>query len=165
MSVALNRRGPRLVAIALAALAATAAPSGAAGVKLRTMSLLAVNHYTGFEGYRVGTSGPQAVGSGFAGEGTLYRWAGRTRGARVGSVRILCTFTSAGSITQPAWMYCASTISLPAGRLELAGFVPDTSLITFSIVGGTGAYLTLHGDVEVNGIAPDRFSDVIHLAS
>lgn len=158
----MTARRSLLAACAVVVALAPGAGSAAAG-KPQTISLLAINVYTGIEGYNPGGVTPPTIGSGFVGYGTLYKWAGVRRGARAGSIRVFCTFTSVDPAPATPWTDCDATLFLPPGEIELSGFIPQSSVVNLPVVGGTGAYAQASGYVRVERIGVNKFADIVHL--
>ena len=156
------RRCLLVVCTIVAALAAGVGSAAAAG-KPQTISVLAIDTFTGFEGYTPGSAISATIGSGYVGYGTVYKWAGARRGARIGSIRILCTFTSAAVDLKAPSTFCNATMFLPRGQLEFSRFVSQSALVDLPVVGGTGAYALACGYVRVARIGVNKFADVLHL--
>jgi hypothetical protein len=150
--------------IAVAAAAALALPSPgrpAAGVP-RTISLLEIDtSFAGLGGYDASSHTLPSTGQGITFGATLYRWAGRKRGAAAGHLQAVCTVTSTGGAL------CQGELSLPSGTLSLAGEASFTGPSSLPIVGGTGAYAGASGVFDTRNIGGRRSnasSDVIHLS-
>jgi hypothetical protein len=156
------RRCLLVVCAVVAALAAGVGSAAAAG-KPQTISLLAIDTFTGVDGYNTSSATPPTIGSGYVGYGTVYKWAGVRRGARIGTIRILCTFTSVGVAPRAPSAFCDSTLFLPRGQLELSRFISQSALVDLPIVGGTGAYAFACGYVRVERIGVNKFADILHL--
>jgi hypothetical protein len=125
----------------------------------------------------VGTGGfptsnaPPAVGEGFVTDGTLSKWAGTTKGAGVGHVRVVCTVTSVNLTTSAGtvWTQCQVSLFLPAGVIEVSGplslSAPSNEL---PIVGGTGAYVGAQGYVthrSIGGQNSNRSVNLLHITN
>jgi hypothetical protein len=118
---------------------------------------------TGFD-----ENGPPTLGNRFAIASTLYKWAGRKRGARVGRLDGLCTVTKLDVAARSATVFCDATIYLPAGQLVAVATLnfSERSGPTFQvpIVGGTGAYAGARGFVKVTSLGDsDNSNDEFHL--
>jgi hypothetical protein len=160
-----------LVALAAAAAVAvvTASPASAL-TRPQVFSLLEVSGPdtnlgpgNGFE-----SGGAPTLGDRFAIQSTLYRWAGKTRGARVGRLEGLCTITKLDITAQSATTFCNATIYLPAGQiLAMANLIfSPRSGPTFHvpIVGGAGRYAGARGFIKVTGLGnSDNSNDEFHL--
>ncbi len=91
-------------------------------------------------------------GDRFAFTDYLFKWAGKKRGARVGRLEGLCTFTqinTSGGFHATA--HCDATFFLPAGQIAVTGFVTfREGPLNFDIpvIGGTGAYANARGFVH-----------------
>jgi hypothetical protein len=112
-----------------------------------------------------GSQEPQA-GDRFVFTDSLYKWAGRERGARVGRLEGLCTVT----VGRPSFRaFCDTTAKLPAGQILSAGFLSIASgRFTLPVVGGTGAYANVRGFVKIRHVGPeneaqDKSNDEFHL--
>jgi hypothetical protein len=156
------RRWLLVVGAVAATLAVVVGPATAAG-KPQTISVLAIDTFTGIEGYTPGSATMPTIGSGYVGYGTVYKWAGLRRGARIGSIRILCTFTSAGVDPSASSMFCNTTLFLPRGQLEFSRFTSQAPVVDLPVVGGTGAYAHACGYVRVDRIGVNKFADTLHL--
>jgi hypothetical protein len=87
----------------------------------------------------------------------LYKWAGTKRGARVGRLEALCTFTHVQATEQTlrSSAHCGGTFFLPAGQVGVAGFLPITDgplNFALPVVGGTGAYANARGWVHIKDL-------------
>jgi hypothetical protein len=92
--------------------------------------------------------GPPEVGAAFFSTDALYRWAGAKRGARVGRLEVMCTFTKVELAREAATAYCTAQAYLPAGQILLAGFIrfsEQSGGFRVPVVGGTGAYSNAGG--------------------
>lgn len=95
-------------------------------------------------------------GDAFAFTDGLYRWAGKKRGARVGRVEVLCTFTTFEGGVGTA--LCAGSFFLPAGQVLASGFLrfaEGPGRFTVPVVGGTGAYANARGYLKIRDIGPE----------
>jgi hypothetical protein len=54
-------------------------------------------------------------------------------------------------------VHCVGTLSLPRGQISAQGLIefPGPETFTLAITGGTGAYRTAHGEVEITEVSPD----------
>jgi hypothetical protein len=100
------------------------------------------------------------VGSRFAFTDALYKWAGTKRGARVGRLEGLCTFTQVDLSAPAVTAYCAAQAYLPAGQILLATFIrfSERSGDTFRVVvtGGLGAYAGVRGHVKITSVGGEE---------
>ena len=90
----------------------------------------------------------------------LYSWAGSKRGAHVGSLRVICTSQTTAAA------HCQATLMLPAGTLQLAGYLDfaKSGPQTIAVVGGTGTYAGARGTLSAMGIGrSSKSSDTIVL--
>lgn len=96
-------------------------------------------------------------GDAFAFTDGLYKWAGKKRGARIGRVEVLCTFTTfdRGAGTG----LCTGSFFLPAGQVLASGFLRFTDgpgRFTIPVVGGTGAYANARGFIKIRDIGGEN---------
>jgi hypothetical protein len=87
----------------------------------------------------------------------LHRWAGTKRGARVGRLEALCTFTQVNVTSNrvAARAHCDGTFFLPAGQVGVSGFLPITEgplNFVLPVVGGSGAYANARGWVHIRDL-------------
>jgi hypothetical protein len=140
-----------LLAAVLVCAAVVVLPAVAA--KPQTMNLLEVGTvFVGAGGFDSFGSTPPKIGQGFVIGSQLYKWNGTKRGALIGTVNGICTF-----VTDPnsagGRVLCTVVVSLPAGKLTVAGLIPNGETFTIPIVGGIGGYVGAKGYVEVtNGV-------------
>ncbi len=139
-----------MTSLVLGALVVAATPGAA--VKPQTISLLEVsNSLVGIGGLDVTFSSPPKVGQGFVSGSDLYQWNGRKRGAHVGTVQVVCTFTkitanwSAGR-SAPAPPCC------PEGQITVSGSILQGPQFDVPVVGGTGIYAGARGYVRVKDL-------------
>ena len=100
------------------------------------------------------------VGDVFMGTSDLYWWAGSKRGARAGRLEAMCTLAA------EAAGHCQATAYLPAGSIQLQGYVSfASSTVRVAIVGGAGRYAGARGTFssrniggENSGNSADSFS-------
>jgi Allene oxide cyclase barrel like domain len=137
---------------ALAVLVVLSSPASAL-TKPQTFSLLSVE--SGAES-QIGGFGFQrepVPGDRFAFTDQLFKWAGAKRGAHLGRVAGLCTFTR---VTPPTFgAHCAASFLLPAGQIYVGGFVsfPDGPLdFDVPVLGGTGRYSNARGFVHIRDL-------------
>lgn len=158
-----------LIALALTlAVALSVAASSATGLnRPQTFSLIEV------EGQEIPISGfgfdraPRA-GDQFGFVNGLYKWAGRTRGARVGHDEGICTFLRATATEQTfvAVAHCVAEAYLPAGQILVEGFAhfsEQASRFTLPVTGGTGAYANARGYVRITDLASGNSNLEFHL--
>lgn len=96
----------------------------------------------------------------------LHQLKGRKVGARVGRTEGLCTVIGTWKNSHRAPAYCAVSLSLPDGKILVAGFGPfpvGPSGSTVPIVGGTGAYANARGYVKVRDLPGFKTNNEIHL--
>jgi hypothetical protein len=140
---------------ALAVLVVLALPASAL-TKPQTFSLLSVESGTESEIGGFGFQREPVPGDRFAFTDQLYKWAGVKRGAHVGRVEGLCTFTKISTSSGfRATAQCAATFFLPAGQIAVEGFLQfrDAPLnFVVPVVGGTGAYANVRGTVRIRDL-------------
>ena len=125
---------------ALLAALAVAASAGAA-VKPQTIKLFEIDRsFSGTGGWNPAANQIPVAGQGFVVEGDVYRWRGATRGARVGTLQAMCTFTRVDLDRNVLHSLCTAVISLPDGQIAVAGRLPGFERFIVPIVGGSGAY-------------------------
>ena len=103
-------------------------------------------------------------GDRFAFTDGLYKWAGANRGARVGRVEVLCTFTTFERGVGTA--LCTGDFFLPAGQVLASGFLRFTDgpgRFTLPVVGGTGAYANARGFLRIRDLAGGNSNVEFHL--
>ncbi len=153
--------------LAVLALALVAAAGVSALSRPQVISLLVVGEQ--FTPIGLSENAPPKAGDGFALVGGLYKWAGRTRGQRVGRSEVFCTFTTGQPTASGAPAYCTASAFLPAGEVLLAGFVrlPEGPVnVAVAVVGGTGGYSNARGWASFRDIGPQtagHTSLVLHL--
>ena len=148
------------VALAVTAIAVTALVSAASPVRAQgqpeTTNLVA----TGERFQPIGFSEDRAprIGEAFVVAGSLYEWAGRKRGRRVGrfELHVIATSDLGG--------YQTGVGFLPGGQVLFAGFTPfaDVPVERQAVIGGTGRYVGVRGSVTVRGL-PDGESSAVTL--
>jgi hypothetical protein len=148
-----------LIAFGTTAVAALAvAVTSASGInRPQTFSLLEIDQSDqstniGFDFQRLPRPGDR-----FAFKSSLYNWAGKMRGARIGHDEGICTFIRvAGNERNPSIdAHCAAGIFLPAGELLVEGIVhfrEGPSRFEVPIVGGTGAYANARGFIRIRDL-------------
>lgn len=157
-------RGFNGFVLALLVLGALTVPTtSAAAVKPQTINLLEVQKsFEGTGGLDTTSNLPPKVGQGFVLESDLYKWNGSKRGARVGTLQIVCTFTR---ITGSGWWeVCTGAALLPGGQITLAGSVLQGNLLQVPVVGGTGVYTGAKGyarSKSIGGENSGKFADTI----
>ncbi len=109
---------------------------------------------------------PPPVGARLFFHDTLYAWAGKKRGDRIGHTVGVCTLT--GFTGTALTSSCAETIFLPAGQILIAGspLIKDGPMnVVIAVVGGTGRYSDARGWVRIRDLrTPEKSSLVFHLA-
>ena len=110
--------------------------------------------------------GAPAVGSRLILTKTLYNAApqfGKAKGARVGSVEVLCTIVSMSRAQ------CSVTAHVPNGEIVAMGAMKITdnglSRNTFAIVGGAGAYSAARGIVLSRDVSETSSLVELHIRS
>jgi hypothetical protein len=139
-----------LVAAASVLGALTAVGSSAAAAKPQTLRVLEVDtSFVGTGGFNAAAHEPPAVGEGVVIRGGVYKLNGRKQGARLGALRIECTFTNStgGSV-------CTAVVSLPPGKLVVSGLTPGSSTRAYAlpILGGSGRYANAKGHLAIKPI-------------
>jgi hypothetical protein len=128
-------------------LAVAAAP--VAAVKPQTINLLMVDKSIVDIGV-VDPNSPPKVGKQFVIESDFYKWNGSKRGAHVGTVQTVCTFTK---ITGNGyWQVCTGAALLPGGQITVAGSILQGAVFDIPVVGGTGTYTGARGYVRIKSI-------------
>ena len=135
------------------------AGSGAAGGSSRIDVLEVENFATDRFVDRDHDQHPDA-GDVLMGTSDLYWWAGGKRGARAGRLEVICTLAGEDA------GHCQATAFLPAGSIQLQGYVNFASAVPrVAIVGGTGRYEGARGTFssrhiggEASGKSADTFS-------
>lgn len=104
------------------------------------------------------------AGDRFALTDNLYKWVGKNRGARVGRVEGLCTFTR---VTAPIFgAHCVASFLLPAGQIYVGVFVRFTEgPLDFDapVLGGTGGYANARGFVHIEDLGQGKSNNEFHL--
>jgi hypothetical protein len=128
-------------------LAVAAAPGAA--VKPQTINLLMVDKSIVDIGV-VDPNSPPKVGKQFVIESDFYKWNGSKRGAHVGTVQTVCTFTK---ITGNGyWQICTGAALLLGGQFTVAGSILQGAVFDIPVVGGTGVYTGARGYVRIKSI-------------
>jgi hypothetical protein len=136
--------GLAMLAVAVTGLVAVTTASAAAPAT--TGNFVA----TGEQFQPIGFSEDRAprAGDAFVGSGSLYEWAGRKRGKRIGrfELHVVATSDRGGYQTGVAF--------LPGGQIIFAGFTPfaDVPVEHQAVTGGTGRYEGARGSVTVRGL-------------
>ena len=139
-------KGLALASLVLGVLAVAAAPGAA--VKPQKINLLMVD--TSIVDINVDPNSPPTVGKQFVIESDFYKWNGSKRGAHVGTVQTVCTFTK---ITGNGyWQVCTGAALLPGGQVTVAGSILQGAVFDIPVVGGTGAYAGARGYVRIRSI-------------
>jgi hypothetical protein len=140
---------------ALAVLVVLGSPASAL-TKPQTFSLLSVESGTETEIGGFGFQRLPVPGDRFAFTDRLFKWAGTKRGARVGRVEGLCTFTKISTSSGfRATAQCDATFFLPAGQVAIEGFISFTEgplNFVVPVIGGTGAYSNARGTVRIRDL-------------
>ena len=101
------------------------------------------------------------LGDAIAGTSDLFRWEGSRRGQRLGHISRLCIFATRTTGN------CSATVFLPDGTVRILGYVNfDRAPDELAVIGGTGAYLGMHGSFfsqPLGGGTIARASDQIRL--
>jgi hypothetical protein len=109
---------------------------------------------------------PPRVGARFAFTSTLYRWAGRTRGAQIGRVEGICTYTSVDVRAFVAKLYCTAGWFLPSGKILAAGFLRFAEdappFFAVAITGGTGSYANVRGSIRISPVGGEDSGKANH---
>ena len=109
-----------LLAAVLVCAAVVVLPAVAA--KPQTFSLLEVStSFVGSGGFDAFGNTPPKIGQGFVLASDYYKWNGTKRGARAGSLNVVCTFVD----TQAGKTICTAAASLSGGRITASGLIPD----------------------------------------
>jgi hypothetical protein len=139
------------IAVVVGLLVAVASAGGA--VKPQRISLLEVEKsFLGTGGLDPTGTAPPAPGQGFVLESDLYRWKGVRRGAHVGTLHAVCTFTDVHLKERVAHSVCTGIASLPAGQILVSGVVGEGNRFVLPIAGGTGAFTGAKGVVRIKNI-------------
>ncbi len=102
-------------------------------------------------------------GARFAFTDGLYRWAGRHRGARVGRIEGLCTFTKVERARYAVTLFCNATAFLPAGKILLAAhlrFSEESGSSSVVVLGGTGRYAGARGFAKLTDLGSSGNSNI-----
>jgi len=106
-------------------------------------------------------NGQPDMGDSLAAASDLFRWEGSRRGARLGHIWRLCTLATRTTGN------CSATVFLPDGTIRIYGYVDfDHAPDEIAVIGGTGAYLGMHGSFTsqpLGGQASTRSSDLVRL--
>ena len=97
---------------------------------------------------------PPAAGDRFAFVDGLYKWAGTKRGARVGGLRGICTFTTV-DFPRSVFAYCVAQVELAGGKILISGFPRFTEGPgSFDVIvgGGTGTYQGVRGSATIRDL-------------
>jgi hypothetical protein len=86
----------------------------------------------------------------------------RQGGERVGSVGVVCTFTSAANPNR-VQAQCPATADLPGGQITLQGLVTNRDLRVLSITGGSGRYQGAEGVMHARFVSQTRALLTFHL--
>jgi hypothetical protein len=142
------------VAIALLLVVAgvtVAAASSATAGKHHTQTLQLVAKQTQAKLLLLAAPGHGPVGNQFLTTDDVYRQ-GRKVGHDATICQIVADFRQAGARFQ-----CVATVSLPEGELTVQGLATlpkaGSQPFTLAITGGTGAYRTAHGQVQVTPVS------------
>jgi Allene oxide cyclase barrel like domain len=149
-------------ALALAVGVATATAGGGSNsanalAKPQTFNLLSVESGSETEIGGFGFQREPVPGDRFTFTDQLYKWAGIKRGAHVGHLDGLCTFTKikVTSNSFHATAQCNATFFLPAGQVAVEGFIPIPEgplNFVLPVVGGTGVYANARGTVHIRDL-------------
>jgi hypothetical protein len=85
----------------------------------------------------------------------LYKWAGSNRGARVGRVEGLCTFTKVAFRANDVGAHCVASFFLPGGQIYVGGFIRFTEgpgNFHVPVLGGDGSYANARGYVRIRDL-------------
>jgi hypothetical protein len=106
-------------------------------------------------------NGQPDIGDALAGASDVYRWEGSRRGARLGRIWRLCVLATRTTGN------CSATVFLRDGTVRIYGYVDfDRSPDEIAVIGGTGAYLGMHGSFTsqpLGGPGSARSSDLVRL--
>ena len=109
---------------------------------------------------------PPPIGTRLFFHDTIYAWAGKKRGDRIGHTVGLCTLTGFTGNALTSW--CTETVFLPAGQILIAGspLIKNGPMnFVLAVVGGTGRYSDARGWVRIRDLrTPGKSSLVFHLA-
>ena len=153
-----GRKGLVLASLVLGVLAVAAV--SAAAVKPQTINLLEVStSFVGTGGLDESFSSPPKVGQGFVIGSDFYKWKGTKRGARYGTLEVVCTFTKVGVKPGQESDFCSGAALLPGGQIALAGVIKQSKRFDVPIVGGTGVYAGARGYVQVKEISDNNSAD------
>ena len=110
---------------------------------------------------------PPPIGTRLFFHDSVYAWAGKKRGERIGHTVGLCTLT--GFTGNAFTSLCAETVFLPAGQILIAGspLITDGPMnFVVAVVGGTGRYSDARGWVRIRDLSTfGKSSLVFHLAA
>jgi hypothetical protein len=71
----------------------------------------------------------------------------------IGNSEVLCTFLGKGGPLSEGTSYCDAVYSLPHGRILASGLIKRRSYYVLAVVGGTGLYSNVGGEVIVSTFA------------
>jgi hypothetical protein len=149
-----------VVAVAVAGLVYTALALSAPGAQ-RTIRFLEVARSTQHRLIDHDGDHRPGIGDSIADASDVFRWKGSHRGARLGHIWRLCILATRTTGN------CSATVFLPEGTVRIVGYVDfDREPDELAVIGGTGAYLGMHGEFTsqpLGGGAPTRASDLVHL--
>lgn len=101
---------------------------------------------------------PPVGGDQFAFHHTLYKWAGKKKGARVGHLQVIGTFVTGfgAQFSQPALVLIDAEAFLPGGTVMAHGYghltADGPTRLTLPVVGGAGIYDNVRGYVRVRDL-------------
>ena len=108
---------------------------------------------------------PPPIGTRLFFHDSVYAWAGKKRGERIGHTVGLCTLT--GFTGNAFTSLCAETVFLPAGQILIAGspLIKNGPMnFVVAVVGGTGRYSDARGWVRIRDLSTfGKSSLVFHL--
>lgn len=152
--VAKLRRALAVAALGVAALVVSAVAPAGAQTRPETINVVATGE--SFQPIGFGEDRGPRVGEGFVLSGSLYEWAGRKRGKRIGrfELHVVATSDRGG--------YESGSRSSPPGRSSSRGFTPfaDVPVERQAVIGGTGRYVGARGSITVRGL-PDGESSAV----
>src|SRR2546425_3716396 len=99
------------------------------------------------------SNAPPPIGTRLFFHDTVYAWAGKKRGNRIGHTVGLCTLT--GFAGQAITSSCTETVFLPAGQILIAGsplIINGPMNFVVAVVGGTGRYSDARGWARIRDL-------------
>jgi hypothetical protein len=71
----------------------------------------------------------------------------------IGNVTMLCKFLGVGGPLGSGTQFCRATYSMPHGKIMAMGLIKKRSFFSLAVIGGTGLYSNVGGEVIVSTYA------------